>query len=382
MLIPIDYPTLRVIWWLLLGVLLTGFAVTDGFDLGIAMLLPRVAKTDIERRVVLNTIGPVWEGNQVWLILGAGAIFAAWPDVYAVTFSGFYFAMLLVLLTLILRPVGFKYRSKMSSPIWRSFWDYCLFISGIVPALVFGVAIGNVLIGIPFKYDSTLRMFYTGNILDLFSPFPILCGLLSVSMLAMHGANFLANKTEGVIQQRAAAHAKAAAALSIIIFAVAGITLNGFIRGYALTSAPDFAGFSNPLHKTVALTAGAWLNNYHQYPLTIAAPICGFLGAGLVLIFIKLRSYKLAWLASAISIIGIISTVGLSMFPFILPSNIDPNVSLTVWDSSSSQLTLFIMLVCAIFFVPIILSYTAWVYRVMRGTVSEKNILKNNLNSY
>lgn len=185
---PLDYETLRVIWWLLLGILLIGFAVMDGFDLGVAMWLPWLAKTDIERRILINSIGATWEGNQVWFILGGGAIFAAWPALYALSFSGFYFAMLLVLLALILRPVGFKYRSKLADPRWRSFWDYALFVGGFVPALIFGVAIGNVLQGVPFHFDEYLRPFYTGSFLDLLNPFALLCGLLSVLMLAMHGA--------------------------------------------------------------------------------------------------------------------------------------------------------------------------------------------------
>ncbi len=149
----IDYETLRVIWWLLIGVLLIGFAVTDGFDLGTGTLLPFVAKTDMERRIVINTIGPIWEGNQVWLIVGGGAIFAAWPPLYAVSFSGFYLAMFIILASLILRPVGFKFRSKRDSDTWRAAWDCALFIGGFVPALIFGVAMGNVLAGrsIPFQ---------------------------------------------------------------------------------------------------------------------------------------------------------------------------------------------------------------------------------------
>ena len=154
----IDYEILRVIWWLLLGVVLIGFAVTGGFDLGTGALLPFVAKTDIERRVVINSIGPVWEGNQVWLILGGGAIFAAWPPLYAVSFSGFYLAMFATLFALILRPVGFKYRSKRESAAWRTGWDWALFIGGFVPALIFGVAIGNVLQGVPFHLNDDLRI--------------------------------------------------------------------------------------------------------------------------------------------------------------------------------------------------------------------------------
>ena len=163
----IDYETLRLIWWLLIGILLIGFAVTDGFDLGIGTLLPFVAKTDMERRIAINTIGPIWEGNQVWLIVGGGAIFAAWPPLYAVSFSGFYLAMFAILAALIVRPVAFKYRSKRDSPAWRTAWDCALFIGGFVPTLIFGVAVGNVLQGVPFRFNSDLRVFYEGTFFGL-----------------------------------------------------------------------------------------------------------------------------------------------------------------------------------------------------------------------
>ncbi|WP_313272849.1 cytochrome d ubiquinol oxidase subunit II, partial [Stenotrophomonas sp.] len=189
--ILLDYTTLRVIWWLLLGVLLIGFAVMDGFDLGVGALLPFVAKTDEERRLVINTIGPVWEGNQVWLVLGGGAIFAAWPPLYAVSFSGFYLAMFVILFALILRPVGFKYRGKMPSQRWRNNWDWALFIGGFVPALIMGVAVGNVLLGVPYHFDDTQRVWYTGTFFGLLTPFALLAGLLSVAMLVSHGAAML-----------------------------------------------------------------------------------------------------------------------------------------------------------------------------------------------
>ena len=172
-----DYEVLRIIWWLLLGVLLAGFAMMDGFDLGVAALLPFLGRSDMERRVIINTIGPVWEGNQGWLVLGAGAIFAAWPILYAVAFSGFYIAMLLVLLTIgIIRPVAFKYRSKLANKKWRYTWDTLLSFSGLAGSLLFGVAMGNVLLGVPFHFDDTLRNFYTGSFFDLLNPFAILCG--------------------------------------------------------------------------------------------------------------------------------------------------------------------------------------------------------------
>ena len=193
-----EYEIFRVIWWAILGVLLIGIAVMDGFDLGAAMLMPFIGKTDNERRVVINTVGPVWEGNQVWLILGGGAIFAAWPMLYAVSFSGFYFAILLLLLSLILRPVGFKYRSKLTNPSWRGFWDWALFVGGLVPALVYGVAFGNVLQGVPFTFDDTLRMTYGGSLLALFNPFALLCGIISVTMLVMQRCRLhrLQNRSE------------------------------------------------------------------------------------------------------------------------------------------------------------------------------------------
>lgn len=380
--IPLDYPTLRVIWWVLMGVLLIGFAVMDGFDLGIGMLLHRVARTNEERRIVLNTIGPVWEGNQIWFILGGGAIFAAWPEIYAVSFSGFYFAMLIILLALILRPVGFKYRGKIQSATWRAAWDICLFIGGFVPALVFGIAVGNVLQGVPFHYDDMLRAFYTGSFLALFNPFSLLCGLVSVCMLAMHGAIFLTIKTDGVIQARARNYARVFGLLTLVLFAVAGFWLATQVSGYVITSNISFDGVSNPLRKTVEVQAGAWLSNYIHYPQTLVAPVCGFIGAIFAILVVSIRWYRLAWVLSAISITGIITTVGVSMFPFILPSSSDPNMSLLVWDASASHLSLFIMLISTIIFMPIILLYTSWVYYVMRGKVTEEYINQNQKTLY
>jgi cytochrome d ubiquinol oxidase subunit II len=369
---PLDYETLRVIWWVLLGVLLIGFAVMDGFDLGVAMWLPWLAKTDMERRVLINTIGPTWEGNQVWFILGGGAIFAAWPALYALAFSGFYLAMLVVLLALILRPVGFKYRSKLQSPAWRSMWDWALFIGGFVPALIFGVAMGNVLQGVPFHFDQSLRSFYTGTFFGLLNPFALLCGLLSVLMLAMHGAFFIQVKTEAPLQQRAHRAAKSCAALTVLLFVAGGIWLYTAMDGYALSHLLAHDGPSNPLHKTVIRQAPAWFANYHTLPMTLLIPILGILGPLLAIVLAK--HPKIAFILSSLSLSGIIGTVGVSMFPFILPSSTHPEQSLMVWDSSSSQLTLLIMLIATIIFLPIVLAYTAWVYRVLRGKVTEQSI--------
>lgn len=378
----IDYEILRIIWWLLLGILLIGFAVMDGFDLGIGILLHRVARTNNERRVVLNTIGPIWEGNQIWLVLGGGAIFAAWPALYAMAFSGFYFAMLLVLLGLILRPVGFKYRSKIDNTKWRTVWDFCLFIGGFVPSLIFGVAMGNVLEGVPFYFDDTLRGFYEGTLWGLLNPFALLCGFVSIAMLMMHGATFLSIKTEGKIQVRARSYARLGALLTIVLFAIAGIWLAYGVNGYVVTQALLHDGPSNPTHKTAMMAAGAWLTNYRNFPVLMIVPILGFVGALFNIFLISIKFYRTAWIASGLSIAGIIATVGVSMFPFILPSSINPSMSLLVWDASSSQLTLFVMLIAAIIFIPLIIIYTSWVYYIMRGKVTEKYVKDNQANVY
>lgn len=375
MTLPLDYETLRVIWWLLMGVLLIGFALTDGFDLGVAALLPWVAKSDEERRMVINTVGPTWEGNQVWFILGGGAIFAAWPFVYAVSFSGFYLAMFLVLAALILRPVGFKYRSKRPDPAWRARWDWALFVGGFVPALVFGVAVGNVLLGLPFRLDSDLRSFYDGTLLGLFTPFSLLAGLLSVAMLVLHGAGWLSLKAEqGPVLDRARTIGQVAAVLAMALFVVGGLYVAWGGLGFRVDGLIDPAGPSNPRLAGAIAAPGAWLDNYAAHRWMIAAPVIGLLGPLVALIGIRGRRDVLVFAGSSLANIGIIGTVGLSMFPFILPSAIDPASSLTVWNASSSHTTLFIMLCVTIVFLPIVLFYTAWVYRVLFGRVTVEQV--------
>lgn len=365
---PFDYATLRVIWWALVGVLLIGFALTDGFDMGVGALLPFVARTDKERRMVINTVGATWEGNQVWFILGGGAIFAAWPFVYAISFSSFYPAMFLVLGAMILRPVSFKYRSKRPDARWRAVWDWGLFVGGFTPALVFGVAMGNVLQGAPFRFDETLRSSYQGSFLGLFTPFTLLCGLLSVAMLALHGAAWLGVKAErGPVADRARWFGTAAALTSLLLFAAGGLWVAYGRLGFRITSAADPFGPSNPLRTFAAPAAGAWLHNYSIHPWMIAAPILGFVGALAALVGLWRRVEPLALAGSSASAAGIIGTVGLSMFPFILPSTLDARSSLTVWNASSSASTLLLMLMVTVVLLPVVLIYTAWVYRVLWG---------------
>jgi cytochrome d ubiquinol oxidase subunit II len=370
-----DYATLRVIWWALLGVLLIGFAVTDGFDMGAAALMPLVAKTDDERRVVINTVGPVWEGNQVWFILGGGAIFAAWPALYALSFSGFYLAMFLVLFMLILRPVAFKYRGKREGAKWRSRWDLALIASGLVPPVIFGVAVGNALIGVPFTFDGDLRADYQGGLFGLLNPAALFCGVLSLAMIAAHGAAWLHLKADDVVAARARVVGKWAAFAAFVLFAGGGfLTALGFLGGYELASAADYRGPSHPLGKEVVTAAGAWLSNYAEAPALLLVPTLGLAGLAAAALAFHVKLERLTLVASGLGVAGVIATVGVSMFPFVLPSTIDPGHSLMVFDASSSQATLRNMLIATAVFLPIILAYTTWVYRVMTGRVTTDGI--------
>ena len=366
---PLDYDILRFIWWALLGVLLIGFAILDGYDLGAAMLLPFVARTDAERRQAREAIEPHWEGHQVWLILGGGAAFAAWPLLYAASFSGFYIAMLLVLVALILRPVGFTYRDKLESAGWRGFWDWALAIGGFVPSLVFGVAFGNLLLGVPFGFDADMRLSYTGTFFDLLNPFGVLAGLVSVAMLAMHGGAWLSVKADGMVSERSAQVVRVAGLIAAVLFTLAGIWIAFGIQGYVLGGAMSHTGPSNPLLKSVIPETGAWMRNYGIHAGLITAPVLGITGPLLAGVLSRPRGSAAALIASGLGVAGIIATAGVSLFPFLLPSSTHPDASLTVWDASSSPLTLFIMLIVVLVFLPVVLIYTGAVMRLMRGRV-------------
>ncbi len=378
----LDYATIKFIWWALIGVLWLGFALTVGFDLGVAMIVRYVGKTDDERRVAINAVAPHWDGNQVWLILAAGAIFAVWPNVYATAFSGMYLAMLILLFALILRPPAFDYRSKLPNKAWRNRWDWVLVISGFIPSLIFGVAVGNLLLGMPFHFDGYLRSTWEGGFFDLLHPFALLSGLLAVAMFLMHGSTYLMVRSNLDVYARAKKIASIASIVVIALFAIGGVWIAFGIEGMRITDGLEPGGVANPTLKTVEVAVGAWMDNYSKYPLMIIAPVMGLLGAFGAALLARAGKAGMAFLNSCVSVAGIILTAGFSMFPFIMPSSLNPNHSFTAWDATGSELTIKVSLFAAIIFVPIILSYTSWCYNKMWGPQTVKNIQNNDHSLY
>lgn len=377
-----SYEILRFVWWVLIGVLLIGFAVTEGFDMGVGMLSRILGKTDTERRVMINSIAPHWDGNQVWLITAGGALFAAWPTVYAAAFSGFYVAMILVLASLFFRPVGFDYRSKIEDLRWRGMWDWGIFIGSFVPPLVIGVAFGNLLQGVPFHIDNDLRLFYTGNFFQLLNPFGLLAGIVSLTMFLAQGATYLQMRTEGELHLRSRVTAQISALVMMVCFLLAGVWVVYGIDGFALKTVLDHNGPSNPLLKEVSHEAGAWMANFRSAPVLWVIPALGVILPLLTILCSRKEKGAWAFLFSSLTMACVILTAGVAMFPFIMPSVTVPNVSLTMWDATSTLLTLRVMTVVAIIFVPIVLSYTIWCYYKMFGRLTKEQIESNSHSLY
>ncbi len=328
----------QVIWFLLVGVLLTGFAILDGFDLGVGAWYLR-AKGDPERRTLLNAIGPVWDGNEVWLLTGGGAIFAAFPPVYATVFSGFYLAMMLVVVCLITRAVSLEFRSKEESPRWRGIFDVAFSLSSIVAGLLFGVALGNILRGIPLNE----RGDYTGTFFGLLNPYALLIGVLGLAMLAFHGANFITLKSAGDLKARAETWAARSGILYLALFAVASVT--------TVVAVP---------HLT---------ENFFAVPVLWLVPTVGAVTITLSVRFVRKARPEKAFLFSSLSITAMMGIAGASLFPRLVPALGAPELSLTAANASSSERTLKVMLLLAVVGMPLVLGYTIWVYRAFSGKV-------------
>ncbi|TLU76561.1 cytochrome d ubiquinol oxidase subunit II [Mannheimia varigena] len=376
----IDYEILRFIWWSLIVVLLVGFAITDGFTMGVLNLLHVIGKSNVERRIMINTVAPHWDGNQVWLLTAGGALFAAWPTVYATSFSGFYIAMVLVLAALFFRPVGFEYRAKIDNPKWRNAWDYGLLIGGFVPSLVFGVAFGNLLQGVPFEFNNINQSLYTGTFFGLLNPFALLCGIISLMMLTTQGATWLQMKTTEELYNNSRKIAQVTASVVLVAFILAGVWLY-FKDGFVITSELDHNAQSIFTAKTVVVETGAWFKNFYEMPVLWVVPALVVIGSLMTIAASKANRSGLAFFSSSVMIIGVITTAAVSMFPFVMPSITHPNMSLTMWDSTASHTTLTVMLVVACIFVPTVLGYTIWSYIKMYGRL-DASYLEENKSAY
>jgi cytochrome d ubiquinol oxidase subunit II len=334
---------LQIIWFILWGLLWAIYFMTDGFDLGIGTLYPFLGKSETDRRVMINAMGPLWDGNEVWLLTAGGVTFAAFPTVYAVMFSSLYTALMLLLFALIVRGVAFEFRGKVDSPAWRRIWDICIVAGSFLPALLLGVAFANIFRGLPIDGDGILH----GNLLTLLNPYGLLGGVLFVLLFVTHGAIWLAIKSEGELHDRALT---AANALWMVLLAVAVIFLVA-------------SAFATPLYA-----------NYLAHPalgLVILLTVAALLG---IKVFLAKQNLFKAWFASAVTIIGATFYGVLGLFPNMFPSTLDPKFSLTAYNASSSPLTLKIMLVVALIFVPIVLAYQAWAYKTFSGKVTPEDL--------
>ena len=371
-----DYDTLQVMWWILVGVLLIGFALTNGMDMAVSALLFKVAKNSKERGAIISTISPHWDGNQVWLITAGGAIFAAWPEVYAASFSGLYWGMLLVLFAIWLRPLAFDYRNHNSDETWLKRWDIALTVGSLVPMLIFGVAFGNLLQGLPFWADENVRWHYDGvfltALLPLLDPFSLLCGLVSVSMLLTQGCLWIQLRTVDEISNRVRGLTLKLALLTLALYAVAGLWAYTF-DGYRLVSLAPEGSFHAITSKQVEVVEHGLFANYQSvwilWLVPLAAMFC-ILKAGIA--GGKGDAVK-GIIYNSLAVALVIGTAAIAMFPFVMPSSYDPASSLTIWDASSSHFTLQVMLYAVIIFVPIALSYTVWAYKRMWNRVSEED---------
>ncbi len=335
---------LQTLWFILIAVLFTGFLFLEGFDYGVGILLPFVAKNDKERRTVINAIGPVWDGNEVWLLTAGGAMFAAFPNWYATLFSGFYLALFLILMALILRGVAFEFRSKDESPRWRALWDGAIFIGSFLPALLWGVAFGNILRGVAIDPSMT----YVGSFFDLLNPYALLGGLVTLTLFILHGALFLELKTDGEIRERVTRAAKRMW-LPVVLIAV------GFVA---------FSAFETDILER--------LNVANVGGLVLA--VGGLLAAGYMM-FIGKR-FGLAFLSTGITIVGVVALIFGTLFPRVMPSSLDAAYDLTIYNASSSAYTLQVMTVIALTMVPIVLLYQAWSYWVFRKRLTAESHLE------
>lgn len=366
-----DYETLRLIYWALLVLAVTGFVICDGLVIGSNMLLPLLAKNDADRQAVIGGIAPTSLGLQAWLVVAIALSFAAWPIAYAVLFSSLQSLLLLMLLAWMARPLGLYFRSTSGNPLWRQNWDKALSVSGFLLASLLGTLCGNLLKGVPFHLDSDMRIFFLGDFWGLFNPFTLLIAAVSLSLLLMYGAAYQQLKCHGEIYSTNKTLVYKAGAAFLILFALAGLWITR-LEGYHITSEIFPNGVTNPLNKFVKRSEGLWLDNYEHQPGLWAVPILAFIGAGATLYLTKLNRDHWAFIAAISSVIMAVLTAAVSLFPFLLPSNRSLNSSLTIWDASASHNTLSMLLWISAIALPLLMIASRWAFRLWADGVSSK----------
>ena len=366
-----SYETLQIIWWGLIGCLLIGFLIMDGHDMGVGLILPWVTAQDDERRVLINTIGPHWEGNQVWLILAAGGVFAVWPEVYGVIFSYFYGTMFLMLFGLFFRPVAFDYRNKFQSERVRKIWDWSLFIGSCIPPLMMGILLGNIFQGVGFALNPDHTMMRSNHWEFSKQLYPLFCGLHLLVLLIFHGSVYLSWRTEGTLQNRIERIFRGSIILLILFFVCQTIWISRVL-----------IGFHAEPNGVITSTVGLWLNNFSHETGLWLLPL-GIPGE-IVLTYLAIRGHfqRLAFIGSSSVIVSTLLSLGAMMFPIIVPSSVHLSDTLTVSNSSSSLYSLRIMFGVTVFFIPIIIFYTSWVYRVLSGKMTVALIQSNDHTMY
>ncbi|QJC36499.1 cytochrome d ubiquinol oxidase subunit II [Enterobacteriaceae endosymbiont of Donacia simplex] len=373
----LNYKFLCLIWSIIIGILITGFMITDGLDMGVGILLFIIGKNNIERRILINTIAPHWDGNQVWLITTGAALFAAWPIVYATLFSHFYIAMILLLVSLFLRPIGFEYRSKIKNEIWQKTCDICISIGSIIPPAIIGIALGNILKGIPFYLNKYYIIYSKEHFLKLFNLSSIMISITTVILVINHAATYLQIRIKDlIINRRLNLLLKVSSILLIIFFILSFTNVLFFIKGYKFKTL--VCQKTNIIYKThnIIYEKKAWMNNFQNFKYLYLLPLLSIILPFLIILTSIYKKKIITFIFSIFTIISIISTIGIIMFPFIIPSNIKYYQSLTIWNSTSSQLTLNIMLYVVMIFMPIILTYTFWCYKKMFFYINKEEIKK------
>ncbi|MFN3741861.1 MAG: cytochrome d ubiquinol oxidase subunit II [Anaerolineales bacterium] len=331
-----SHEFLQTLWFVLIAILWIGFYFLEGFDFGVGMLLPFLGKKDEERRAIINTIGPVWDGNEVWLLTAGGATFAAFPQWYATMFSGFYLALFLLLLGLIVRGVSFEYRSKVADPKWRNTFDWMIAVGSFLPSLLLGTAFANILRGVPINE----KMMYTGNLFTLLNPYGLLGGLTTTAVFLLHGANFLALKLDGELRERASHLARKLWYVAGVLYLI--LTVWTYILGF-------------------------WERGKVNPGIIPIAAVVVFLVA---IYFIKQKREGWAFVMVALNIVLTPATFFLAMYPNVMISSTNPAYNLTIYNASSSQYTLTVMSIVTLIFVPIVLAYQGWTYWAFRKRIS------------